>query len=106
MQEGKFRAGLVGASPGRDLAHEKVRTERQSGVREEQVPIFEYHCSGCGLVFERLVRTAGEPVECPECRSARVRKQLPVVAAPRGRSGGAEDAGGPCCGGGGCGCRN
>jgi putative FmdB family regulatory protein len=69
------------------------------------VPIFEYHCSGCGLDFERLVR-ADERVECPECRSSKVRKQLSVVAAPRSRSGVADDAGGSCCAGGGCGCNN
>jgi putative FmdB family regulatory protein len=70
------------------------------------MPIFEYHCGGCGLDFERLVRSEGEQVTCPECRSARVRKQLSVVAAPRGRSGGAKDSGGTCCAGGGCGCNN
>ena len=69
------------------------------------MPIFDYHCTGCGLDFERLVRSADERVECPECRSAKVSKQLSVVAAPRGRSGGG-NPGGPCCAGGGCGCSN
>ncbi len=68
------------------------------------MPIFEYHCSGCGLDFERLVRS-DERVECPECGSPKVRKQLSVVAAPRGR-GDTHDAGGSCCAGGGCGCNN
>ncbi len=68
------------------------------------MPIFEYHCMGCGLDFEQLVRS-GEAVACPECGSPKVRKQLSVVAAPRGRGGDSEDAGG-CCSGGGCGCRN
>jgi putative FmdB family regulatory protein len=104
MQVGKFRAGLVGGLPERDLAREAVVTGRQPGVRGAQMPIFEYHCSGCGLDFERLVRSQGELVECPECRSAKVRKQLSVVAAPRGKSGGAGDSGGSCCAGGGCGC--
>lgn len=67
------------------------------------MPIFEYHCSGCGLDFERLVRS-DEAVVCPECGSARVTKHLSVVAAPRSR-GESDDAGG-CCSGGGCGCRN
>jgi putative FmdB family regulatory protein len=70
------------------------------------VPIFEYHCRVCGLDFERLVRSGDERVACPECRSAKVRKQLPVVAAPRSGGGGTEEAGGSCCAGGGCGCRN
>ncbi len=68
------------------------------------MPIFEYHCNGCGLDFEQLVR-ADDRVACPECGSTRVRKQLSVVAAPRARGGNTEDAGG-CCSGGGCGCRN
>jgi putative FmdB family regulatory protein len=67
------------------------------------MPIFEYRCAGCGLDFERLVR-AEERVACPECGSTKVRKQLSVVAAPRGRNGDM-DAGG-CCSGGGCGCNN
>jgi putative FmdB family regulatory protein len=69
------------------------------------MPIFEYHCSGCGLDFERLVRS-DERVECPECSSMKVRKQLSVVAAPRRRGGASDDAGGSCCAGGGCGCNN
>ena len=68
------------------------------------MPIFEYHCSGCGLAFEQLVRSE-DRVACPECGSTRVRKQLSVVAAPRSRAGESEDSGG-CCSGGGCGCRN
>ncbi|MGD0991218.1 MAG: zinc ribbon domain-containing protein [Gemmatimonadales bacterium] len=68
------------------------------------MPIFEYHCSGCGLDFERLVRSE-DRVACPECGSARVKKQLSVVAAPRQRGGASDDAGG-CCSGGGCSCRN
>jgi len=70
------------------------------------MPIFEYHCTGCGCDFERLVRAVGERVECPGCHSTTVRKQLSVVAAPRGRSGEAKDSGGSCCAGGGCGCSN
>jgi putative FmdB family regulatory protein len=68
------------------------------------VPIFEYHCTGCGRDFEQLVR-ANDQVACPECGSAKVRKQLSVVAAPRSRGGASDDAGG-CCSGGGCSCRN
>ena len=70
------------------------------------MPIFEYRCGGCGLDFERLVRSANERVECPECRSVKVRKQLSVVAVLRSRGGEADDAGGSCCAGGGCGCNN
>jgi len=68
------------------------------------MPIFEYHCSGCGLDFEQLVRSE-DRVACPECGSSKVRKQLSVVAAPRSRGGESDDAGG-CCSGGGCSCRN
>ena len=68
------------------------------------MPIFEYHCSRCGLDFEQLVR-ADDLVACPECGSTGVRKLLSVVAAPRSHGGKTEDAGG-CCSGGGCNCRN
>lgn len=68
------------------------------------MPIFEYHCSGCGLDFEQLVRPE-DRVACPECGSSRVRKQLSVVATPRTRGGESDGAGG-CCSGGGCNCRN
>lgn len=67
------------------------------------MPIFEYHCAGCGLDFERLVRPE-ERVACPECGSAKIRRQLSVVAAPRSRGGDSDD--GSCCSGGGCGCNN
>lgn len=32
------------------------------------MPIFEYHCQDCGTDFEKLVRRAGDDVQCPSCQ--------------------------------------
>lgn len=42
------------------------------------MPIFEYECTSCGKRFDKLVRStaAATEVECPECRSREVRKQI------------------------------
>jgi len=39
------------------------------------MPIFEYKCSDCGSVFEKLVR-GSDPVTCPACNSANVAKMI------------------------------
>jgi putative FmdB family regulatory protein len=44
------------------------------------MPIFEYVCKECDHRFEKLVLGA-TAVECPECRSAKLEKQLSVFAA-------------------------
>jgi putative FmdB family regulatory protein len=73
------------------------------------MPIYEYHCPGCGRDFECLVR--GETrVACPSCDSARVERRMSLPARPAGGGATADfsrlgpPAGGGGCGGGGCGC--
>ena len=34
------------------------------------MPIFEYRCTGCGKIFEELVKKFDEQVNCPDCGSA------------------------------------
>ncbi len=45
------------------------------------MPIYEYACRQCGNRFETLVRS-GTSVECPNCHSAELDKQLSVIATP------------------------
>jgi putative FmdB family regulatory protein len=74
------------------------------------VPLYEYRCSDCGRLFEKLVRAWNEAVDCPGCASAAVEKQVSTFAfgGTDGGSGmrmsGAGGGGGGCCGRGGCGC--
>ncbi len=69
------------------------------------MPIFEYRCAECSRVFERLVRSDAEGVECPDCASRRVEKLLSAPSTPRsGTPAGApfRSGGDGCCAGGGC----
>jgi len=50
------------------------------------MPIYEYVCGKCSCQFEQLIR-GDEQAECPECGTAKVSKQLSVVAAPQVGSG-------------------
>jgi putative FmdB family regulatory protein len=71
------------------------------------VPLYEYRCLGCGRLFERLVRSWNEAVDCPACASAQVEKQVSTFAftgTDGGKAAGASMGGGSCCGRGGCGC--
>ena len=43
------------------------------------MPIYEYHCSKCGCDFEELVMSSSEKIKCPECKSAKVKKQMSRV---------------------------
>lgn len=36
------------------------------------MPIYEYHCNGCGNDFEYLVIGGSEPAQCPTCNAASV----------------------------------
>ena len=36
------------------------------------MPIYEYHCNGCGHDFEYLVLGGGEPDNCPACKAKAV----------------------------------
>lgn len=40
------------------------------------MPIYEYLCSNCGQVFEKLVLSRDALVECPHCPGAAVEKQF------------------------------
>ena len=40
------------------------------------MPIYEYLCSNCGQVFEKLVLSRDALVECPHCQGAAVEKQF------------------------------
>jgi putative FmdB family regulatory protein len=69
------------------------------------MPIYDYHCDGCGADFERLVR-GDTIVACPKCEGRKVERRMSL---PARRAGGGE-AGpdlsrlgpppGGCCGGG------
>lgn len=45
------------------------------------MPIFEYRCEDCGSKFEKLVRRAGERVECPSCGTDHLKQELSTFAA-------------------------
>jgi putative FmdB family regulatory protein len=50
------------------------------------MPLYEYACQECEHHFEELVLN-GEPVECPECHTAKVERLLSVPAKPRSEAG-------------------
>ena len=45
------------------------------------MPIYEYHCRGCGRDFETLVRNSETPA-CTHCSGEDLEKKLSVFAAP------------------------
>ena len=45
------------------------------------MPIFEYKCGKCGVVFEALLPKADHRVSCAECGSKRVEKQFSTFSA-------------------------
>ncbi|MET0555752.1 MAG: zinc ribbon domain-containing protein [Vicinamibacteria bacterium] len=73
------------------------------------MPLYEYRCTDCGRLFEKLVRSWNEAASCPTCASATVEKQVSTFAMAGTDGGGASmrmsgGGGGGCCGRGGCGC--
>lgn len=79
------------------------------------MPLYEYVCSDCHATFEKLVRSFGDAVDCPSCRSSSVDKQLSTFAVgsspapaftgcgagpcgPMGQGSGAGPCGGGACG--------
>ncbi len=45
------------------------------------MPIYEFKCTACDLVFERLQKLSdADPTDCPECGAAQVRRQLTAPA--------------------------
>ncbi len=48
------------------------------------MPIYEFHCPGCGHEFEELVRTSDDTqsLVCPQCKRRDVKKKISAFAAP------------------------
>jgi putative FmdB family regulatory protein len=44
------------------------------------MPLYEYHCKPCDLIFEVLMRSTGDHAYCPRCDSIDVNKLLSVPA--------------------------
>ncbi|MBI4563401.1 MAG: zinc ribbon domain-containing protein [Planctomycetes bacterium] len=42
------------------------------------MPVYEYLCQKCEKPFEVLVRSEGEKIFCPSCRSRKIRKLISV----------------------------
>ena len=57
------------------------------------MPIYEYHCKGCGNDFElrRLVAKMTSTAKCPNC-GARSTRKLTMFALVRGASDGGDDS--------------
>jgi putative FmdB family regulatory protein len=47
------------------------------------MPIYEFACRDCGIVFEKLVRSASAQQEltCPSCQSHDIKKKFSTFAA-------------------------
>ncbi|HEY6544904.1 MAG TPA: zinc ribbon domain-containing protein [Dokdonella sp.] len=45
------------------------------------MPIYEFECSACNTVFDRLQKLSDpDPVDCPDCGQPRVRRRLTAPA--------------------------
>lgn len=45
------------------------------------MPIYEFECTACGNIFERLQKLAdADPTDCPECGKPRVKRRLTAPA--------------------------
>ena len=75
------------------------------------MPLYEYECKSCDQTVEALVRSAEEPVACPECGATGIQRVFSVPAAPSVKSNKASalpmasegpGCGAPRCCGGGC----
>lgn len=47
------------------------------------MPVYEFHCPGCGRRFETLIRSGQEP-ECPDCGARNLERLLSIPAPPAG----------------------
>jgi putative FmdB family regulatory protein len=68
------------------------------------MPIYNYRCSGCGMEFERLVRSDSD-VACPGCQGRELERLMSLTARPAssGKPADFSRLGPPpggCCGGG------
>ena len=59
------------------------------------MPIYEYACQSCGNEFELLVRSDTQ-LECPNCHSSQLDKQLSVFATAESTSTAVPAFAGPC----------
>lgn len=50
------------------------------------MPVYEYQCSDCGLVFEELVRSSDERIACPRCGSEKTERRISLIASTSDRS--------------------
>ena len=48
------------------------------------MPIFEFACTSCDSVFEKLVYDSSEAVSCPKCGSAQLTKLLSATSSLSG----------------------
>ena len=77
------------------MGHEWLEEAQYNGYLRG-MPIYEFHCEGCGKDSEVLVRsTLWKGTSCPHCGSAKVNKKLSMFASSSGTSGGE----GPSCSG-------
>jgi len=44
------------------------------------MPIYEYHCSGCGEDFEELVLSKSSAINCPKCHGSEVEKMMSATS--------------------------
>jgi putative FmdB family regulatory protein len=71
------------------------------------MPIYEYVCDDCHTRYERIVMSAGQEIDCPECASRRHTLQLSVFSAGKSANGSSSSSaasGGCCCTPNSCGC--
>ena len=40
------------------------------------MPIYEFHCSGCGENFEELVMSQAATINCPKCQGSEIKKLM------------------------------
>ncbi|TLS77142.1 zinc ribbon domain-containing protein [Mariprofundus erugo] len=70
------------------------------------MPIYEFRCRSCEVVFEKLVRNSSQPVTCRDCGSEDLQKLISAHAigtgAPDTACGSAPCSPAPACGGGAC----
>ncbi len=50
--------------------------KKEDSKREEKMPIYEFRCMNCGMVFEKLFISKDEKVElnCPQCKSESIER--------------------------------
>ena len=70
------------------------------------MPLYEYECSACGHLFERLLSMGDDAPGCPSCESEHVMRRISMFAASTSSGGFRSSApsGGGCACGGSCMC--